>query len=251
MHQRIAAVGLLTLSIAIGGCRRDDNVVRDRSTTSSAVPSNDRASELQRQREEDLAKMDARVAAVEREYQEQRAERPSGTAGTTATAGLRSEVKSDVSDVRKAVDNLRTTTPENWWDRHMAALRMGVDDVESDVKRFTGTRTLPGPPKTSRVADASGEPVSTEPFTSSRDKFVADMHVRVDAMKKALDNVKASGSRKTELDDLRARVNKLGDDIDSLKAASAEDWWALSKARVSDYIDRVEKSVSRLDDNKR
>jgi hypothetical protein len=121
---------------------------------------------------------------VEREYQEQRAERPSGTAGKTATAGLRSEVKSDVSDVRTAVDNLRTTTPENWWDRHMTALRMGFDDVESDVKRFTGARTLPGPPKTSRVADASGEPVSTEPFTSSRDKFVADMHARVDAMKK-------------------------------------------------------------------
>jgi hypothetical protein len=70
-------------------------------------------------------------------------------------------------------------------------------------------------------------------------------------MKKALDNVKASGPRKTELDDLRARVNKLGDDIDSLKAASAEDWWALSKGRVSDYLDRVEKSVGRLDDNKR
>jgi hypothetical protein len=251
MHQRIAAVGLLTLSIAIGGCRRDDTTVRGGSTASSAAPSNDRASELQRQREEDLSKMDVRVAAVEREYQEQRAERPSGTAGATATAGLRNEVKSDVSDVRKAVDNLRTTTPENWWDRHMAALRMGFDDVESDVKRFTGTRTLPGPPKTSRIADASGEPVSTEPFTSSRDKFVADMQARVGAMKKALDNVKASGPRKTELDDLRARVNKLGDDIDSLKAASAEDWWALSKARVSDYLDRVEKSVGRLDDNKR
>jgi hypothetical protein len=61
------------------------------------------------------------------------------------------------------------------------------------------------------------------------------------------------GYRPTEtaLDDLRARVNKLGDDIDSLKSPSAEDWCALSKARVSDYIDRVEKSVGRLDDNKR
>jgi hypothetical protein len=251
MHQRIIAIGLLTLSIAIGGCRRDDNAVRDRSTASSAAPPSDRASELQRQREEDLSKMDARVAALEREYQEQRAARPSGTAGTTATAGLRGEVKSDVTDVRKAVDNLRTTTPENWWDRHMAALRMGFDDVEKDVKRFTRTSALPGQPKASRVADASGEPVSTEPFTSSRDKFVADMHVRVEAMKKALDNVKASGARKTELDDLRSRVDKLGDDIDSLKSASAEDWWTLSKARVSDYIARVEKSVGRLDDNKR
>src|SRR5215831_1346881 len=96
MHQRMIAAGLLTLSMAIGGCRRDDNATRDRSTASSAAPSNDRASELQRQREDDLAKMDARVAALEREYQEQRAERPSGTAGTTSTAALRTEVKSDV-----------------------------------------------------------------------------------------------------------------------------------------------------------
>ena len=77
------------------------------------------------------------------------------------------------------------------------------------------------------------------------------MRARVDAMNKALDNVKATGPRKTELDDLHARVNKLGDDIDRLKSASAEDWWDLSKARVNDYIDRVEKSLARLDDNKR
>ena len=70
-------------------------------------------------------------------------------------------------------------------------------------------------------------------------------------MNKALDDVKASGARKTELNDLHARVNKLGDDIDRLKSASAEDWWDISKTRVSEYIDRMEKSVARLDDNKR
>ena len=48
-----------------------------------------------------------------------------------------------------------------------------------------------------------------------------------DAMNKALDNVKATGPRKTELDDLHARVNKLDDDLDRLKSASAEDWWDL------------------------
>jgi len=98
MHQRIIAVGLLTLSITFGGCTRDDNAARDRSTTSSATPPNDRPSELQRQRAEDLSKLDARVAALERDYQERQAERPSGTAGTAATAALRTEVKSDVAE---------------------------------------------------------------------------------------------------------------------------------------------------------
>ena len=50
---------------------------------------------------------------------------------------------------------------------------------------------------------------------------------------------------------MHARVDKLGKDIERLASASAEDWWDLSKARVNDYIDRVEKSVARLDDTKK
>jgi cytochrome c556 len=248
-HRMITAVGLLTLALAAGGCRRDATVEqRNQAAAPEAARPVDRTAELQRQRDQDLSKMDERVASLERKYQEKHAASPSGTSG--ATTGLRHEVTSDMDDVKKAVSNLRTTTPENWWERHEAALKMAFDDVESDVHRFAGARAVP-PKKDRRVADASGEPVSTAPFLSSRDKFVADMRVRVDAMNKTLDNVKASGPRKTELDDLHARVNKLGDDIDRLKTASVEDWWDLSKTRVNDYIDRMEKSMARLDDNKR
>jgi cytochrome c556 len=250
-HRMITAVGVLTLALAGGGCSREATVEqRDRSTAPEARRNVDRAAEIQRQRDQDLAKMDERVASLERQYQEKYAARPSGTSGT-ATTNLPREVKSDMDDVKKAVANLRTTTPENWWERHESALKMAFDDVESDVKRFAGAKGLPAPPKNPRVADASGESVSTEPFTSRRDKFVVDMRLRVNAMDKVLDNVKATGARKTELDDLHARVNKLGEDIDRLKTASAEDWWDVSKARVNDYIYRVEKSVSRLDEHKR
>jgi hypothetical protein len=198
--------------------------------------------------------MNDRIAALERDYQayqEKRGVRPSGTTGTTATTVLRDDVKSDMDDVKKAVNNLRTTTPENWWERHESVINTVVDEVESDVKRFAGAKALPVAPKNTRVVDASGQPVSKEPFMSKRDKFVADMRAHVNAMDKALDNVKATGRRKIESDDLHARVDKLGEDIDRLKSASAEDWWDLSKARVEEYIERVEKSVARLDDNKR
>jgi hypothetical protein len=92
--------------------------------------------------------------------------------------------------------------------------------------------------------------VSTEPFTSRRDKFVADVRARVDAMQQALDRVKARGAQQTEIDDTRARVKKLGDDVDRLRSASADDWWNVTHARVSEYLDRVEASVKRLDDNR-
>jgi len=91
---------------------------------------------------------------------------------------------------------------------------------------------------------------ATAPFTSRRDAFVADLRIRVDAMKASLDNVKARGAQETELDDTRARVKKLDEDVDRLKSASADDWWDVSRKRVTEYVDRLESSVERLDDNK-
>jgi hypothetical protein len=247
LYRTDMAVGVLALTLAASGCNRSPAVNR----SDDAAPisrQTDRAAELQRQRDEDLAKLDARVAALEHDYQQARASRPSGTVGTTATSPLRGAAKSDVQDVKEAVNNLRTTTPENWWERDEDAMKHAFQDVEADVKRVTGVRSLPTRQKHDRVADASGQAVSTAPFTSSRDKFVADMRAQVDAMNKALDGVKAKGAQKTELDDLHARVNKLGEDLDRLKSARAEDWWDISKARVEDYITRVEKSVNRIED---
>jgi hypothetical protein len=240
------AVGVLTLALGASSCGRDTSV-EQRAATPAATPTVDRAAEVQRQRDQDLAKLDERLASLERDYDE-RTSRRGGTSG--ATARLQRQVKSDMDDVKKAVGNLRTTTPENWWDRHEAALEMAFNDIESDIRRFAGTRALPASPRNPNVTDASGEPVSTAPFTSRRDKFVTDMHSRIDAMNKALDGVKATGARKTELNDLHARVDKLGDDLDRLKSASAEDWWKISETRVSEYLDRMEKSVDRLDDKK-
>jgi hypothetical protein len=74
------------------------------------------------------------------------------------------------------------------------------------------------------------------------------MRTRVDAMKQALDNVKASGPKETEVEDIRARINKLSDDVDRLKSASPDDWWDVTKARVTEYVDRIDRSVNRLDD---
>ena len=70
-------------------------------------------------------------------------------------------------------------------------------------------------------------------------------------MERALDNVKAKGAQQTEVDDTRARLKKLSGDIDRLRSASADDWWDVTKSRVTEYVDRVEASIKRLDDNKR
>ena len=55
-----------------------------------------------------------------------------------ATAGLREELKEDVTNVKKAVSDLRTTTPENWWERHEDAMKRTADDIQADVVRLAG-----------------------------------------------------------------------------------------------------------------
>jgi hypothetical protein len=246
-QRRITATGMLALTITVGACGREP--------AQPAPPTVDlqaeRTAQAERRREQELSQLDDRVAALERSYDEKSAGIPQGTSGKAASGRLHEDVKSDVADVKDAVKDLRSTTAENWWDRHEAAVKKAADEVESDVKAFSATKMLPAPTKPAQVADGSGQAVSTAPFTSKRDKFVADMRLRFAAMNKVLDNVKATGPRKTALDDLRARVNKLDDDMDRLRTASADDWWDLSKTRVSDYIDRVEKSVARLDNLKR
>jgi hypothetical protein len=240
-YPKAATVSAVVLTLAAGACNRD--VAESREPTTRTEP--DRAAELQQKRNDDISQLDKRVVEIERDYAEANQKVVSGE--KAATAGLREELKEDVSNVKDAVGDLRTTTPENWWGRHEQAMKRTADDVEADVQRLAGKTTPREPPATS---NKTGENVSTEPFTSRRDHFVSELRARVDAMERALDNVKASGTKETEVEDVRARVKKLGDDVDRLRSASADDWWDITRTRVSEYVDRVERSVKRLDDNK-
>ena len=246
MHNgKVTMVATLVLALFAAQCSRDVRESRDSNVGEERAASAGRVAELQRERNDEITRLSERVTEIEREYGEANQKVESGN--RTATAGLREELKEDVANIKKAVNDLSSTTPENWWDRHEAAMRQTADDIEADVARIAGKVT---PDKPANTTDRSGETVSTEPFTSRRDKFVANLRARVDAMGKALDAVDTKGARATEVEDVRARVKKLGDDVDRLSRASADDWWDVTKTRVTEYVDRVERSVERLDDNK-
>ena len=243
-YRRVATLGALAVSFAIAGaCSRDE----PNETSAVVTHEGEDTAEVQKQRQEHIRDLDERVSKLEGEYGEANQKVTSGA--RTPTAGLREEVKEDLTNIRQAVDDLESTTPDNWWERHERAMRRTADDVEEDVKRLAGN--LPAP--SARQAEStgtSGEVVSTAPFTSQRDSFVRDTRARIEAMERALDAVKAKGARETELDDTRARVRKMSEDLDALGKASADDWWDLSRERVADYVARVEDSIERLDDNK-
>jgi DNA repair exonuclease SbcCD ATPase subunit len=203
-----------------------------------------RATEMERDRNEETAELEKRAVDLELRLSEMESKLAQKAAGPTAA--LRAEVKEDVKNVREAVADLKTTRPENWWERHEQAMERTADDIEADVRRLAGRK---GPATTERTSEPPT--AAAAPFTSRRDAFVTRLRSRVDQLAEQLKQVRASRARETELEDTRARLEKLRDDVDRLGNASADDWWSISRKRVSDYIDRVESSIGRLDDNTR
>jgi hypothetical protein len=244
-YRTVVSLAAIAVTVAAGACNRQANEPRETVRTETAQPV-DRAAEQQRQHQDEIARLESRVADIDRKYADKESKVESGR--RTATAGLQEEVKEDVTNVKRAVGDLATTTPENWWDRHEAAMRRTAEDIDADVRRLTGKAESVRPQGTTGTTP---EGVSTAPFESRRDRLVADLRARTDAMEHALDNVKAKGARETEISDTKARVKKLREDADRLASAKADDWWDVSKARVTDYVDRVQASVDRLDDNKK
>ena len=240
MGRHMTLMGTLALALAVGACNRGASETRKEVVKEDAKVA-DAAAAAEKARHDEIAGLNDRVAQLERDYSEKSAVLASGK--RTATSALREEVAEDVNNVKKAVANLDTTTADNWWAREEDAIRATLDDVAADVKHLGARVAEP-------AAAAPGETPATAPFTSRRDSFVAQMKGRVDAMNQALDKVKAKGARETELNDTKARVKKIGEDLDRLATASADDWWDIARNRVRDYIDRVEASVKRLDDNK-
>jgi hypothetical protein len=199
------------------------------------------AAELQRKHNEEAAQLEKRATDVERRWVEMTGKVKEKSAAPTA--GLRAEVQEDIDSVRQAVADLKTTTVENWWERHERAMERAAADIEEDVRRFT---------KTKEPAAAQPETTATAgPFESRRDQFVTRLRARVESMEEQLKDVRARAAVETELEDTKARVNKLKEDVGRLERASADDWWDISAARVSEYIERVERSVERLDNDKK
>ena len=241
----VLTIGSLALALAGAACNRPATNQSETATRTEPAQPVDRTAELQQRHQDEIAKLDSRVAEIDGKYTEKISKVQSGR--RTATTGLQEEVKEDVTNVKQAVADLRTTTPENWWEREEHAMMRTVDDIDADVRRLAGKVETARPQGTTGT---TAEGVSTAPFESRRDRLVADLRARAEAMERALDNIKAKGARETEINDTKARVNKLHDDADRLASAKADDWWDVSKARVTDYVDRVQASVDRLDNNK-
>ena len=238
-YARVITVAAVSAALIAPACKGQGSATEP---AREAPRADTAATELERKRNDEGAKLDKRVADLERRWTDMESKIADKSA--TPTAALKAEVKEDVKNIREAVADLKTTTPENWWERHERVMERTAGEIEEDVRRFAKGRAA------SATAQEPETPASAAPFESRRDRFVARLEARADAMEEQLKGVRARNAQKTELEDTRGRINKLKDDVDRLRNASRDDWWDLSVKRVTEYIDRVEDSIRRLDDNK-
>ena len=229
---RTTTVAVVVIASAAIACNRQE---------SATEQVRDQAQDVAQTRNRAQAELEKRVADLELRWTEM--ESKVQEKNRTPTVALRDEVKEDVAAVREAVANLKTTTPDNRWERHETATGRTLHDIEADVRRFVPNASAPREePKAAPIGTASS-------IDQRRADFVDRARARIDALESQLKDAKASGARETELEDTRARIDKLQDDLDRLKTVDADDWWDLSEKRVSEYIDRVERSVGRLDND--
>lgn len=225
--------------IFVTGCGRQHTTGNaDRTGDANRVATTD----AQRDRDADINRLQQRLNDVDRKWADQ--EKKLKQERAAAAASMRAKTNEDLTNARQAIENLKTTTPANWWEREEDVLQQTTARLERDVRRFTGKPIPPNPETKTKSTEQDTA------FATRRDQFINELQPRVDAMKKQLGRISAKGTENTERKDIRARVNKLNDDLAALRNASPDDWWKISHDRVSDYIDRLEKSVGRLDDNK-
>jgi DNA repair exonuclease SbcCD ATPase subunit len=128
-------------------------------------------------------------------------------------------------------------------EEHERAVERSISDVQADVERLTKQKTIPEPTEKAQPVGTAGG------FAERRDAFVSRLRARLDAMEEQLERTKAKGALETELQDTKARIDKLHEDLDELRNVSPDAWWDVSSERVGQYIERVDQSIKRLDDN--
>ena len=159
-YQNIATIGIVALALAAGGCNRDAGESRDTTSREDRPPAVDRAAELQRDRNEEVSRLDKRVTDTERDYAQ---------ANQKVVVALIRDRRSarGVEGRRDQRQNCGERPQDDNARELVGSTRSGDEadggDIEADVSRLAGKVTSTPPQATTR---ATGENVSTEPFTS-------------------------------------------------------------------------------------
>lgn len=226
----VAVAAALTASACDRGRETDETARQD--TTGI-----EQQQEQQRQQEE-MTRLEARVAELEREWNDAQARLSRQT--EEATAEARAEIEQGIADLRQEIADMRTTNMENWWERHEREMEETVADVEQDVRRFARRWSPDDQEEVGTTGDA-------ESWEARRDRLVNRIQARIESMEQALENdADARTADREDVEQTRARVRYLREQNERLREASEQDWWEITQQRVNGYIDWIETRIDRL-----
>lgn len=221
------AIAIAALATAACGRQAEDTARQDTA-----------AAGAQRQQQEEATRLEQRVDELEREWNQVQERVSRGTANVTAE--VKQEIQEAIAEVREEVNELRTINADNWWERTQAELEEEANEIEQDVRRFA-RRWTPG--------DSSSEVGTTGDDTSwraRRDRLVSRLEARIESMEEALKGSDARGADQEDVEETRERVSNLREETNRLRNAEEDNWWDVTRDRISEYIDRVEAAIRRL-----
>ena len=226
---RLMMIALVAMSVAATACNRPNQDVDD--ARSTAEPAADT-------RAQDADELDRRLAELERKWEDVKTRVSNEAAAATATA--RARIEDDLMMAREALGELRTTTADNWLERQERQLERMAERVEQEVRTFA--RNWTPSPDTDEVG-TSGDQTD---WAQRRDALVARMEQRIREMEQALADIGPGDGNEADVEDTRARVEHMKEDTERLRRASEAEWWDVTKARLSAYLDRLDAAIDRL-----
>jgi TolA-binding protein len=199
------------------------------------------AASAEQQREKDVEQLERRFEEIERDWNQTVAAVSNGL--EPAAAELRDDLQEDVARLRDEIEQLRTTTAKNWWERQERELERAAEEVERDVRRVARDWRALSP-------EAAVGTVGTDAtWEARRDRLVARLERRIEAMAAALEDTSRQEDRedrKARVDQTRARLQQMKDDTDRLRTASDDDWWQVTKQRIDTSLDRIAAELRQL-----
>ena len=194
--------------------------------------------QLQQRRVEETARLEQRVNELERKWDQSQAKLEGRT--DAAAKRARTEIQEELADAKRELAELKTVDVDNWWERHEREWERSAADAEADVKRSARRWT---PAIEDKAAAVAGD---SETWAARRDRLVNAAQRRLDAMEQALRDIDGPDVDKEDVEQTRARVRTMREENERLRKATDDDWWDVTRDRVTRTVDRIEDRIDRL-----
>jgi hypothetical protein len=231
----LATIAIFAAALTASACTRP----AQEEAREEAAEADREVDQIQQRRVEETARLEQRVNELERKWDASQVKLEGRT--DAAATRARAELREELAEAKRELEEVKTVDASNWWDRHEREWERRAADTEADVKRHA-PRWNP-----EAVEDKTAATVGdSDTWAARRDRLVNATQRRIDAMEQALRNIDGPDVDKEEVEETRARVRTMREENERLRQATEDDWWDVTRDRVTRTVDRIEDRIDRL-----